>query len=84
MRYRLNAPLMVLAYRDNHEAATTVPVGETIDVLGPDHDDRFSVVRVHNEKFSAFESDVRERGMMLFRKEDQTRDTPFTTRGAGE
>ncbi len=85
MRCRLNAPLMVLAYGDNHQAATTVPAGETIDVLGPDRDDRFSVVCVRNEKFIAFESDVRERGIILFRKEEQTLETSLMRRvAAGE
>ncbi|HTS77986.1 MAG TPA: hypothetical protein VMG40_17365 [Bryobacteraceae bacterium] len=82
MRCRLNAPLMVLAYGDNHQAATTVPAGETIEVLGLDRDDRFSVVCVRNEKFIAFESDVRERGVILFRKEEQTRETSLVRRAA--
>ena len=69
MRCRLNAPLMVLAYRDNHQAATTIPAGKTIDVLDLDQDDRFSIVSVDGERFLAFETDLLERGTMLIRNE---------------
>jgi len=72
MRCRLNAPLMVLAYRDNHQAATTIPAGRTIDILGPDQDDRFSIIGVNGQKFLAFEDDVRERGTALIRQEEET------------
>jgi len=71
MRCRLNAPLMVLAYRDNHRAATTIPAGKTIEVLGPDEDERFFLVSVEGEQFLAFESDLLQRGTMLMRKEDR-------------
>jgi hypothetical protein len=49
---------MVLAYHDNHEAAVNIPAGETIRVLGPDRDDRFSVIRYHQQDFLVFESDL--------------------------
>jgi hypothetical protein len=49
---------MVLAYQDNHEAAVNIPAGETIRVLGPDRDDRFSVIRYHQQDFLVFESDL--------------------------
>ena len=65
MRCRLSVSLMMLAYRDNHQAATTIPAGRTIDVLGPDRDDRFSVIRVDGEEFLAFGSDLLERGTVL-------------------
>jgi len=68
MRRRLNAPLMVLAYRDNHQAATTVPAGRTIDILGQAEDDRFSVIRVDGEEFLVFESDLQDRESPFVRK----------------
>jgi hypothetical protein len=83
MRCRLNAPLMVLAYRDNHQAATTVPAGQTVDVLGPDHDDRFSIISVDGEEFLAFEGDLLERGTLLMRKEAQLQGLHKVRRAAG-
>ena len=66
MRCRLNAPLMVLAYRNHHHRAVTVPAGEIIDVEGPaENDDRFAVVHFAGEEFHAFESDVRQWAMLL-------------------
>lgn len=84
MRCRLNAPLMVLAYRDNHQAATSIPPGNTIDVLGPDRDDRFLIISVNGEKFLAFENDLLERGTMLIRKEDRNRETSVMRRASGQ
>jgi len=68
MRCRLNAPLMVLAFRDNHQAATTIPAGQTIEVLGLAQDDRFSVIRSDGEEFLAFETDLTERGALMLQK----------------
>jgi hypothetical protein len=62
MRYRLNKPTMVLAFRDNHQAAVTVQPDRTIEVLGPAEDDRFVVVEIENQQFLMFESDLIERG----------------------
>ena len=71
MRCRLNAPLMVLAYWDNHQAAVTVPAGEIIDVLGPaENDDRFAVVRFRGERFHALETDVEQQAMQLTPEEE--------------
>jgi hypothetical protein len=32
VQYRLNQPMMVLAFKDNHQLAVTVPVGKIVDV----------------------------------------------------
>lgn len=69
MRCRLNAPLMALVSEDDHQAATTIPAGRTIEVLGPAEDDRFSRIRLEGQEFLVFESDLRERGTMLMNKE---------------
>jgi hypothetical protein len=53
---------MVLAFRDNHQAAVTISDGEVFEVIGPAPDDRFIVVEVKGEEFLVFESDLRERG----------------------
>jgi hypothetical protein len=46
VQYRLNQPMMVLAFKDNHQLAVTVPVGKIVDVSGPvEGDDRFLVKR---------------------------------------
>ena len=65
MRYRTNLPLMVLAYKDNHDAAVTVPAGQVIDVIGYAKDDRFLVVNVDGEDFHVFETDLRERSKLV-------------------
>ena len=52
MLCRLNAPLVVLAYSDNHNAAVTIPAGEIIEVVGlVENDDRFAVVQFAGEQF---------------------------------
>lgn len=83
MLCRLNAPLMVLAYRDNHQAAITIPVGRTIDFVGPAHDDRFSVVKSEGEEFLAFKGDLRDRATPLTWKPATKEDTPKLERVAG-
>jgi hypothetical protein len=65
----LHAPLMVLAYRDNHQAATTIPAGRTIDIVGQAEDDRFSVVSSDGEEFLVFERDLQELATLLIRKD---------------
>jgi hypothetical protein len=59
---------MVLAFRDNHQAATTIPAGRTIEVLGLAEDDRFSVIRSEGEEFLVFETDLLERGSLVMQK----------------
>lgn len=83
MLCRLNAPLMVLAYRDNHQAATTIPAGRTVDVLGPAEDDRFSVVNSEGEEFLVFEGDLLERGTLLGRKASVKEEALKLKRAAG-
>lgn len=61
-RYRATSPMMVLAFRDNHQNAVTIPAGEAFEVVGPAQDDRFIVVEVDGDEFLIFESDLRECG----------------------
>ena len=60
--YRVDVPTMVLAFRDNHRAAVTIPAGELFKVVGPAQDDRFVVVDVKGEQFLIFEYDLKYRG----------------------
>ena len=53
--------MMVLGYRHNHHAATSLPPGKKIEVLGPATDDRFLCIRVDGEVFEVFEGDFVER-----------------------
>lgn len=62
MTYRLRFPTMVLAFRDNHQAAVTIPAGKIVDLIGPAEDDRFLIVSVEGEQFHVFASDLAERG----------------------
>ena len=65
MLYRASHPIIVLAFRDNHQAAVAVSPGDILEVIGPAQDDRFVVVSVKGEKFLVFESDMRTRGELL-------------------
>ena len=58
MRYRINRPIMVLAFKDNHQLAVTVRVGQIVDLIGPAEDDRFVVLSVNDEQFHGFASDL--------------------------
>ena len=58
MSYLTKRSVLVLAFKDNHEAAATIPAGQIIDVIGPAEDDRFMVVRVNREQFHVFASDL--------------------------
>ena len=58
MTYRTEDPLVVLVYKNNHEAAVTVPAGKLIEIVGPADDDRFLIGRVDREEFLAFETDI--------------------------
>jgi hypothetical protein len=61
VQYRLNQPIMVLAFTDNHQLAVTVPKGKVIQVVGQvDNDNRFLVVDVGDEQFHIFASDLAE------------------------
>lgn len=62
MQYLLNLPMMVLAFRDNHQAAVTLPAGTLIDVVGPvEDDDRFLLIRAGDGQFHIFASDLADR-----------------------
>lgn len=61
MLRRMICEMMVLASKDNHDAAVSVPIGKVIEVLGPAHDDRFLRVNVDGREFEAFKTDVEER-----------------------
>jgi hypothetical protein len=63
MHYSLSAPLVVLAYGDNHHAAVTIPAGKTIEVMGLAEDDRFLVINFEGERLLVFERDLEEQGM---------------------
>jgi len=39
--YRIDRPTMVLAFRENHQAAVRIPAGQIVDVICPAEDDRF-------------------------------------------
>jgi hypothetical protein len=60
--YRVELPMMVLAFKDNHRAAVTMQAGEVFKVVGPAQDDRFVVVDVKGEQFLVFECDLKYRG----------------------
>lgn len=62
VRYRIDLPMMVLAFRDNHHAAVTIQAGEILEVVGPAQDDRFVVIDVRGEQFLVFECDLKDRG----------------------
>ena len=64
-RYRATLPIMVLAFRDNHQAATTIAAGEILEVVGPARDDRFMIINVRGNEFLIFESDLRDRGAVV-------------------
>ena len=61
MRYRTTRPILVLAFKDNHQLAVTVPTGTLVDVVGSAEDDRFVVMNVNDDQFHAFASDIRDR-----------------------
>jgi hypothetical protein len=63
--YRADLPMMVLAFRDNHDAAVTIQAGEILQVVGPAQDDRFVVVKVKGEQFLVFERDLKDRGKLV-------------------
>ena len=58
MEYFLTRPMMVLAFKDNHQEAVTLPAGKRIDVIGPvEDDDRFVRIRA-DEEFHVFATDL--------------------------
>lgn len=65
MRYRVNLPIMVLAFRDNHKVALHVSPGEIFEVVGRAEDNRFLVAEVRGERLLVFECDLEDRGQIL-------------------
>jgi hypothetical protein len=65
MLYRASHSIMVLAFRDNHQAAVTVSPGDILEVIGPAQDDRFVIVSIKGEEFLVLESDLRTRAELL-------------------
>jgi hypothetical protein len=59
MKYLLTSPMMVLAFRDNHQAAVTISAGKCIEVVGPvEDDDRFLLITADDGQFHIFASDL--------------------------
>jgi hypothetical protein len=71
-RYLASLPIMVLAFRDNHHAAVTISAGEVFEVIGPAPDDRFTVVKVAGEELLVFESDLKQRGKLIYKEQAQS------------
>jgi hypothetical protein len=65
MTYAMDLPTAVLAFRDNHPAAVTIPAGGIVELSGPAEDDRFSAVSVNDEQFHMFASDLADRGKQI-------------------
>jgi hypothetical protein len=63
--YRAVLSIMVLAFRDNHDAAVTIPPGEFFDVIGPAPDDRFTIVSIKGEDLLVFNSDLEQRAQLV-------------------
>lgn len=63
--YHANLPIIALAFRDNHQAAVTIPENEVLEVTGSAPDDRFVIVRVREEELLVFASDLHDRGKRL-------------------
>lgn len=64
-RYRVERPILCLAFRDNHHAAVTIQAGQVLEVIGPSEDDRFAVVEVNGNQFLVFDSDLKDFGKLF-------------------
>ena len=70
MQYLLTLPLIVLAFKDNHQAAVTVPAATCIEVVGPvENDDRFLLISVEHGQFHIFASDLANRAIPIAARE---------------
>jgi len=66
VQYRLNLPIMVLSFTDNHQLAVTVPAGKIIQAIGRvNNDNRFLVADVGDEQFHIVASDVTDRARQV-------------------
>ena len=55
MQYLLTLPMMVSAFKDNHQSAVTIPAGTIIEVVGPvEDDDRFLLIQADDVQFHIF------------------------------
>ena len=72
MLYRLELPTMTLAFKDNHYAATALLPGSVVEVLRPDVDDRFWVVKAFQEELLVFATDLNDRGRPVDRIQEVT------------
>ena len=72
MQYLLTLPMMVLAFKDNHQAAVTIPAGKFIEVVGPvEDDDRFLVIKAEDGQFHIFASDLADRATPVVARETE-------------
>ena len=58
MTYRLESPTPALALQGNHQAATTIPAGQTVEVIGYADDARFYLVTINGAQFHMFSVDL--------------------------
>ena len=72
MLYQVDLPMMTLAFKDNHYAATVLPQRLLVEILRPDFGDRFLVVKVSQEELLVFATDLNDRGRALNQSEDLT------------
>lgn len=82
MQYLLTLPLAVLAFKDNHQAAVTLPAATCIDVVGPvENDDRFLLINVDHGQFHIFASDLADRAIpVAVREQANVSAASLTTR----
>ena len=62
-RYKLHTRTIGLVSRGNHQAATLIPAGTTVEVIGPAEDPRFLVVEISGEQLWVFETDLKDRSI---------------------
>ena len=72
MRYRVDLPVMVRAFKDNLHAAVKVPAGGMFDVIAPAEDDGFVVVDVKGKQFLVFDSDLKDRRKLVAESQVQS------------
>jgi hypothetical protein len=82
-RYRCTGSIMVLAFKDNHEAAVRIQPGQIFELVGPAEDDRFVVVNVKGEEFLVFNSDLEGHGTMVPERNVKTAGQPVAIAAAG-
>ena len=83
MRYRLVLPAMVLAFKDNHEAAVTMPEGTIFELNGSAPNDyRFVIVTFNGERVRMFASDLPDRAREIKARNGVPRTNRRTHRSA--